>query len=87
MAGEEEIISNKNSKETASSKNEDGTYDEFFNSEDNDRSQSNDKNNNDDDSHGIIIHFSADIYDNILNKNLKDLSDVELEDLEKKLDK
>ena len=39
------------------------------------------------DENGIIINFSADIYDNILNNNLKDLSDTEFEDLEKKLDK
>ena len=35
---------------------------------------------------GILINFSSDIYDNLLNKNLNELSDQEFQDLEKKMD-
>ena len=87
---EEEQRSNFNSSgdNISSSKNDDGVYEEFFNFEENntlDNSHSKDMLSSDE--NGIIINFSADIYDNILNNNLKDLSDTEFEDLEKKLDK
>ena len=39
-----------------------------------------------DDGSGILINFSYDIYDNLLNKNLNELSDEEFQDLEKKMD-
>ena len=39
-----------------------------------------------DDESGILINFSYDIYDNLLNKNLNELSDEEFQDLEKKMD-
>ena len=35
---------------------------------------------------GILINFSSDIYNNLLNKNLNELSDQEFQDLEKKMD-
>lgn len=87
---EEEQRSNFNSSgdNISSSKNDDGVYEEFFNFEENntlDNSHSKDMLSSDE--NGIIINFSADIYDNILNNNLKDLSDTEFDDLEKKLDK
>ena len=63
-------------------------YDEFFNFEENNTlDNSHSKEMLSSDESGIIINFSADIYDNILNNNLNDLSDTEFEDLEKKLDK
>ena len=88
---EEDLKSNKNSSadnNNSLSKNDEVVYDEFFNfAENNTLDNSHSKEILSSDESGIIINFSADIYDNILNNNLNDLSDSEFEDLEKKLDK
>ena len=88
---EEDLRSNKNSSadnNNSLSKNDEVVYDEFFNFEENNTlDNSHSKEMLSSDESGIIINFSADIYDNILNNNLNDLSDTEFEDLEKKLDK